>query len=73
MGDTVDFEDLTLTFLCNEKLENYREIHNWLTGIGFPKDNQQYIDAINSEKNMNPIQSKVENAKTTGKTISINE
>lgn len=67
MGDTVDFEDLTLTFLCNEKLENYREIHNWLTGIGFPKDNQQYIDAVNAEKNMNPIQSKVENAKTTGK------
>ena len=67
MGDNLQFEDLTLTFLVNEALENYREIHDWMTGIGFPKDNQQYIEAINTEKEMNPIMSKVDNAKTTGK------
>ena len=38
-----------------------------MVGIGFPKDNQQYIDAIGSEQNMNPIASKVDNAKATGK------
>jgi len=67
MGDNLQFEDLTLTFLVNEALENYREIHDWMTGIGFPKDNQQYIEAINTEQEMNPILSKVDNAKAAGK------
>ena len=67
MGDRMEFEDLEVTFLVNEALENYREIHDWMVGIGFPKDNQQYIDAIGSEQNMNPIASKVDNAKATGK------
>ena len=67
MGDSMEFEDLEVTFLINEALENYREIHDWMVGIGFPKDNQQYIDAIGSEQNMNPIASKVDNAKATGK------
>ena len=67
MGDSMEFEDLEVTFLVNEALENYREIHDWMIGIGFPKDNQQYIDAIGSEQNMNPIASKVDNAKATGK------
>jgi hypothetical protein len=67
MGDSMEFEDLEVTFLVNEALENYREIHDWMVGIGFPKDNQQYIDAIGSEQNMNPIASKVDNAKATGK------
>ena len=67
MGDSMEFEDLEVTFLVNEALENYREIHDWMVGIGFPNDNQQYIDAIGSEQNMNPIASKVDNAKATGK------
>ena len=67
MGDSMEFEDLEVTFLVNEALENYREIHDWMVGIGFPKDNQQYIDAIGSEQNMTPIASKVDNAKATGK------
>lgn len=67
MGDSMEFQDLEVTFLVNEALENYREIHDWMIGIGFPKDNQQYIDAISSEQNMNPIASKVDNAKATGK------
>ena len=42
MGDTMDFEDLEITFLVNEDLSNYREIHDWMIGIGFPKDNEQF-------------------------------
>ena len=33
---------LEITFLIDENLENYREIHGWLTGIGFPKDHSQF-------------------------------
>lgn len=49
LGDTLDFADLELTFLVNEDLSNYREIHDWMTGIGFPKDTQQFTDAVNED------------------------
>ena len=42
MGDTLDYSPMELTFTVNENLENYREIHDWMTGIGFPKDNEQF-------------------------------
>ena len=42
MGDKLTYDDLTLTFIVDENLENYIEMHNWLTGIGFPKDRSQF-------------------------------
>ena len=41
-GDTLSFGDLEITFLVDENLENYREIHGWMTGLGFPKDYSQF-------------------------------
>ena len=46
MGDSMEFEDLEVTFLVNEALENYREIHDWMVGIGFPKDYAQTRDLL---------------------------
>jgi len=46
LGDTLDFADLEITFLVNEDLSNYREIHNWMVGIGFPKNNEQFSTAV---------------------------
>ena len=53
MGDTLDFEDLEITFLVNEDLSNYREIHDWMIGIGFPKNNEQFTD-IYEDASPNP-------------------
>ena len=41
-GDKLEYENLTLQFLVDENLENYRELHGWLTGLGFPKDWSQF-------------------------------
>ena len=41
-GDTISFNDLEITFLVDENLENYREIHGWMYGIGFPKARTQF-------------------------------
>ena len=41
-GDTLTFSDLEITFLVDENLENYREIHGWMYGIGFPKARTQF-------------------------------
>ena len=41
-GDELTFENLEIQFLVDEKLINYREIHKWLVGIGFPKSREQF-------------------------------
>jgi hypothetical protein len=41
-GDTLTFESLSLSFIVDEDLQNYIEIYNWMTGIGFPKDYAQF-------------------------------
>jgi len=41
-GDKLTYDDLTITFIVDENLENYIEIHNWMTGLGFPKDRSQF-------------------------------
>lgn len=47
-GDQIDYGVLTIQFLIDEKMENYKAIHNWLIGLGFPENYQQYTDVINS-------------------------
>lgn len=54
MGDTLDFADLELTFLVNEDLSNYREIHDWMVGIGFPKDRSQFTAAVDQDASLIP-------------------
>ena len=41
-GDTLDYDSLTIQFLVDENLENYREMHGWLTGLGAPKGYEQF-------------------------------
>ena len=35
-GEKLSYENLVMTFLVDENLENYQEIHGWLRGLGFP-------------------------------------
>ena len=41
-GDELTFDNLEITFIVDEKLNNYRELHQWLVGIGFPKARTQF-------------------------------
>ena len=52
LGDKVTYEDLTITFIVDENLENYIEMHTWLTGIGFPKDRKQFSEFRSVTSNM---------------------
>ena len=47
-GDKLEYDNLNITFLVDENLENYREIHGWLTGLGFPKDNEKFRNLQNA-------------------------
>ena len=57
-GDTLSFSDLEITFLVDENLENYREIHGWMYGIGFPKARTQFADLVKANKNRFPTEGK---------------
>ena len=40
--DKVLYDDLTVRFLVDEKMENYLAIHKWITGLGYPESIGQF-------------------------------
>jgi hypothetical protein len=42
IGDKLEYGNLSISFIVDEYLENYLSLHNWLTGIGFPKSRSQF-------------------------------
>jgi hypothetical protein len=41
-GDKLTFGALSLRFRVDEDMKNFREIYDWLMGLGFPDNFQQY-------------------------------
>ena len=42
MGEKLSYENLSISFIVDEYLENYISLHNWMIGIGFPRDREQF-------------------------------
>ena len=42
IGDKMAFDNLTVTFIVDEYLENYISLHNWIRGIGFPSERKEF-------------------------------
>jgi hypothetical protein len=53
-GDQLTFDNLTINFIVDEFLENYLSLHEWMTGIGFPKNRTQFAD-FKTNKSNTPI------------------
>jgi len=51
LGDQLTFGNLLVSFIVDEELANYKTIHDWMVGIGFPKSRQQFIDFRSSGSN----------------------
>lgn len=45
-GDQLEFDTLRVQFLVDNGMKNYRAIHDWLVGLGFPENNGQYTQVI---------------------------
>ena len=43
-GEKITYQDLSISFLVDENLNNYKEIHDWLLGLGFPSNHNQFRD-----------------------------
>lgn len=50
-GEIMQFSELSLQFLIDEKMENYKAIFNWMVALGYPEDNKQYTNFVNSNDN----------------------
>ena len=44
MGDKLTYENLSISFIVDEYLENYISLHEWMTAIGFPESRTQFKD-----------------------------
>ena len=42
VGEKLTYDNLSITFQIDEYLENYISLHNWMKGIGFPTDRQEF-------------------------------
>ena len=63
-GDELTFDNLEITFLVDERLENYRELHQWLVGIGFPKARTQFSSFKKDESQTFPTAESVKGEAT---------
>ena len=43
-GDKLRYEDLTINFIVDEELENYIQIYQWMTSLGYPQSVAQYSE-----------------------------
>ena len=56
-GEKLTYEPLSMTFLVDENLENFQEIHGWLVGLGFPRDHNEFRDLVSSGNDRFPAKS----------------
>jgi len=52
VGGTMEYEDLTVTFIVDEDLANWLEIFNWMSAITAPKNFGQYKNRKESNDNL---------------------
>ena len=55
MGDKLTYDQFNMTFLVDEKLKNYIELHDWLVNMAAPQNHDQF-GARNSEYVISPSQ-----------------
>jgi len=49
-GDKITYQDLVIRFLVDENMENYLQIYDWMTGLGYPEEVKQYQDLKGNSK-----------------------
>jgi len=59
-GETAEFDNLTITFLVDEKFINWKVIYGWLIGLTYPEGHAIYRAFLAAERNS---QSRTEIAK----------
>lgn len=50
-GETAEFDNITITFLVDEKFKNWKAVYGWLIGLTYPESHDIYTAFLNKEKN----------------------
>ena len=53
-GEKLKYADLQMTFIVDENLENFQEIHGWLYGLGFPDGYSDYKSLMDAGQDRFP-------------------
>ena len=48
-GDKLQFGELVIRFLVQEDMANYKELYNWLIGLGSPQDHKQFKQFLDKQ------------------------
>lgn len=46
-GEKLTFGSLNIEFIIQEDMSNYRELYEWMIGVGFPKERSQFTNYTN--------------------------
>lgn len=49
-GEIMAFSELTVQFLIDDKMKNYKSIFNWMIALGYPESNAQYSNYMNTQQ-----------------------
>tara|TARA_B100000427_G_C15494476_1_gene589194 strand:- start:716 stop:1291 length:576 start_codon:yes stop_codon:yes gene_type:complete len=48
-GDKLQYDDLRITFMVDEDMENYLQLYQWMTSLGYPESINQYTELLNNK------------------------
>lgn len=51
-GDRLRYSELNLSFIIDEDMSNYLEIFNWIKGLSFPENTDQYANLAASQEGL---------------------
>lgn len=48
-GEILTYGELNIQFMIDEKMLNYKAVYNWMVGLAFPTDNDEYKQFISKQ------------------------
>jgi hypothetical protein len=48
-GEIMTFSELTVSFLIDDEMKNYKSIFNWMIALGYPDNYDQYKKFVNTQ------------------------
>jgi hypothetical protein len=52
----ITYGDLIVNFLIDEEMNNYKALYDWMKGLGFPTDHQEYTDLIAADRKLGTLE-----------------
>ena len=53
-GDKIQMNELRVRFIIDEELKNWLEVYDWIKGLTFPEDQEQYRKLAEAPGSVNP-------------------